>query len=133
LLKTKLDGSVWKIKEKCKGSIITDQSILNVLKNIEHGNHLPSSTQVEATKAILNMHTKAQNNFDTPSRVFAEETSNLSNEVVVLLTDEKSIKRLLRRIRNKKYPSLCPLSELKINSNWATKEGAEPKQFLYLF
>lgn len=121
---------VEKKKKKCKGSITTDQSILNVLKNIEHENHLPSSAQVEATKAILNMHTKAQNNFDTPSRVFAEETSNLSNEAMVLLTDEKSIKRSLRRIRNKKYPSLCPLSELKINSNWATTGGAEPKQFL---
>ncbi|KAF0764739.1 MULE domain-containing protein, partial [Aphis craccivora] len=118
------------IKTDRGGSITTDQSILNVLKNIEHENHLLSSAQVEATKAMLNMHTKAQNNFDTPSRVFAEETSNLSNEAMVLLTDEKSIKRSLRRIRNKKYPSLCPLSELKINSNWATTGGAEPKQFL---
>jgi len=82
LLTTKLDGSVWK---KCKGSITTDQSILNVLKNIELENHLPSSAQVEATKAILNIHTKAQNNFDTPSRVFAEETSNLSNDAMVFI------------------------------------------------
>jgi len=48
------------------------------------------------------MHTKAQNNFDTPSRVFAEETSNLSNEAMVLLTHEKSIKKSLRRIRKVK-------------------------------
>ena len=134
LLTTKLDEmSVQKKKRKNVGSITTDQSILNVLKNIEHENHPPSSTQVEVTKAMLNMNigTKAQNNFDTPSRVFAEETSNLSNEAMVLLTDEKSIKRSLRRIRNKKYPSqLCPLLELKINSNWATIGGAEPKQFL---
>ncbi|KAF0744254.1 Uncharacterized protein FWK35_00015223 [Aphis craccivora] len=79
-------------KKKCKSNITTDQSILNVLKNIEHENHLPSLAQVQATKAMLNMHTKAQNNFDTPSRVFAVETSNLSNEAMVLLTDEKSIK-----------------------------------------
>jgi len=58
-------GVCGKKKKKCKGSITTDQSILNVFKNIEHENHLPSSAQVEATKAMLNMHTKAQNNFDT--------------------------------------------------------------------
>ncbi|KAE9524609.1 hypothetical protein AGLY_014659 [Aphis glycines] len=70
------------IKTDRGGSITIDQSILNVLKNIEYENHLPSSAQVEATKAMLNMHTKAQNNFDTSSRVFAEETSNLSNEAM---------------------------------------------------
>jgi len=80
-----------------------------VLKNIEHENHPPSSKQVEVTKTKLNMNTRTQNNFDTPSRVFAEETSNLSNEAMLLLTDEKSIKRSPRRIRNKKYPSLCPI------------------------
>jgi len=36
---TKLDGSVW--KKNCKGSVTTDQMILNVLKNIEHKNHPP--------------------------------------------------------------------------------------------
>jgi len=64
-----------------------------VFKNIEHENHLPFSAQVEAKKVMLNMHTKSQNNFETPSRVFAKETSNLSNEAMVLLSDEKSINK----------------------------------------
>ncbi|XP_029348287.1 uncharacterized protein LOC115034906 [Acyrthosiphon pisum] len=104
--------------------------ILNVLKNIKHKNHPPSPAQVEVTKVMLNMNAKAQDNFDTPSRLFAVETSNLSNEAMILLTEEKSVKRSLRRIRNKKYPSLCPLSELKINGIWATTGGPEPKPFL---
>ncbi|KAL4122598.1 hypothetical protein QTP88_014897 [Uroleucon formosanum] len=79
---------------------------------------------------MLNMNTKTQNNFDTPSKLFAVETSNLSNEAIILLTEEKSVKRSLRRIRNKKYPSLCPLSELKINGIWTTTGGPEPKPFL---
>ncbi|KAL4147818.1 hypothetical protein QTP88_002166 [Uroleucon formosanum] len=104
--------------------------IVNVLKNIEHENHPPSPAQVEVTKVILNMNTKAQDNFDTPSRLFAVETSNLLNEATILLTEEKSVKRSLRRIRNKKYPPLCPLSELKINGIWTTMGGPEPKPFL---
>jgi len=121
---------VEKKKKNCKGSVTTDQMVVNVLKNIEHENHSPSLAQVEVTKVMLNMNTKAQDNFDTPSRLFAIETSNLSNEEMILLTEEKSVKRSLRRIRNKKYPSLCPLSELKINGIFTTTGGPEPKQFL---
>jgi len=123
---------VEKKKKNCKGSVTTDQMIVNVLKNIGHENHPPSSAQVEVTKVMLNMNTKVQDNFDTPSRLFAVETSNLSNEAMILLTEEKSVKRSLRRIRNKKYPSLCPLSELKINGIWTTTGGPEPKPFLLL-
>jgi len=61
---------VWKRKKNCKGSITTDQMIVNVLKNIEHENHPPSPAQdVEVTKVMLSMNTKAQDNFDTPSRL----------------------------------------------------------------
>jgi len=115
-------GVCGKKKENCKGSITTDQMILNVLKNIEHENHPPSPVLIDV---MLNMNSKAQNNFDTPSRLFAEETSNLSNETMVLLTEEKLVKISLRRIRKKKYLSLCSLSELKINDIWAITGGPE--------
>jgi len=75
--------------------------IVNVLKNIEHENHPPSPAQVEVTKVMLNMNTKAQDNFDTPSRLFAVETSNLSNEAMILLTKEKSVKRSLLKKNSK--------------------------------
>jgi len=53
----------------------------------------------------LNMNTKTQDNFDTPSiKLFTVETFNLSNEAMILLTEEKSVNRSLRRICNKKYP-----------------------------
>lgn len=69
-------------------------------------------------------------NFDTSSRFFTEETSNLLNEAMVFLIDEKSVKRSLSRIRNKKYRSLCFLLELTINGIWTTKGGPKLKPFL---
>lgn len=74
---------------------------------------------------MLNMKTKAQNNFNIPSKLFVKETSNLSNEIMVLFTNEKSVKRTLRSIRNKNYPLLYPLSELKINGIQSTTGGLE--------
>lgn len=100
-----------------KGNVTTDKNISNVLKTIEH-KHLPSKAQVDVSKAMSNMKIKVQNNFDNPSRLFVEETSTLSRKSMVL-TNENSVKISLRRIRNKKYPSLCPLTKLKISGVWA--------------
>ncbi|KAL5237022.1 hypothetical protein ACI65C_004432 [Semiaphis heraclei] len=68
----------------------------------------------------------AKENLNLPSRIYAKNVTNLSEE-----GHENNLKPSLRRIRSNNYPKLKSINELNLdNSKWATTGGKDPQQFL---
>jgi len=70
------------------------------------------------------------NNFDIPSKVFAKEVTKLTDEAACLMPNENNVKRNLRRIRNKSYPTISS-KEFVLEGKWTMT--AEPNKQKFLF
>lgn len=117
-------------KNECNGSITTDNDLQHVIKSGPH-NHETNSGVLEAERAIYKMKQDAQENLNLPSRIYAKNVMNLSEEGRKEIPIENNFKRSLRRIRSNIYPKLKSINELNLdNSKWATTGGIDPQQFL---
>ncbi|KAL5238521.1 hypothetical protein ACI65C_005931 [Semiaphis heraclei] len=73
----------------------------------------------------------AKENLNLPSRIYAKNVTNLSEEGRKKIPIENNLKRSLRRIRSNNYPKLKSINEFKMdNSKWATTGVKDPQQFL---
>jgi len=117
-------------KNLCNGSITTDNDLKHVIKFKSH-NHNTNPGVLEAERAIYKMKQDAKENLNLPSKIYAKNVTNLSEEGRKKIPIENNLKRSLRRIRNNNYPKLKSINELNLNnSKWATTGGKDLQQFL---
>jgi len=92
-------------KKVCNGSITTDDDLKHVIQSESH-NHETNPGVLEAERIICKMKQDAQENLNLPSRIYAKNITNLSEEGRKKIPTENNLKRSLRRIRSNNYPKL---------------------------
>jgi len=86
-------------KNLCNDSITTDNDLKHVIKFKSH-NHKTNPGVLEAERAIYKMKQDAKENLNLPSRIYAKNVTNLSEEGRKKIPIENNLKRSLRRIRS---------------------------------
>jgi len=89
----------------CNGTVTTDEEINTVFKFGAH-NHEGDTDFINAEWAKCIMKNTAKENYDLPSRIYARNVVNLSDESKQFIGNENSIKRCLRRIRSNINPKI---------------------------
>jgi len=78
-------------KALCNGTVTTDEEITTVFKFGAH-NHESDTDFINAERAKCTMKNTAKKNYDLPSRIYARNVVNLSDESKRFIGNENSIK-----------------------------------------
>lgn len=115
-------------ERSCKGSITTDDAKTKILKRQQHS-HDSDSARAEVCRAVCAMKENIAKRRDKPSEVYAKEMTKLTDEAARLMPNENSVKRNLRRIRNKNATTTPTVSSedsvLSMIDKWTTTTKTE--------
>lgn len=113
-------------------AITTENDWIHVIKSEQH-NHETNPDVLEMDRAIFKMKQDARGNLNLPSRIYAKNVMNLSEEGRKEIPIENNLKRSLRRIRSNIYPKLKSINSLSLDdSKWATTSGKYSQQFIFM-
>lgn len=114
----------------CKGSIMTNLQIGDVLSRNEHS-HVEDETAKEIVKLRQQMKRKAENSVDKPCAIFAQTVLQTNVAVQTRLPSTDACKQAIRRTRRKHMPKVPDsLEDLVIEGEWASTGGEHSERFL---
>ena len=114
----------------CSGKIVTNLDVNETLKFIEH-NHGQDDGMIEFTKLRHSIVQHTNKSGGTTKRAVADMLDALTADGKVALGNVETVKRFIRRDRQKFLPKDPPSSEeLEIPGKWTVTRGESPESFL---